>query len=66
MNIHLTGPQMQHLIDRYNLDLNLEDGTAVARRKDGRDLKASTVAKMVGLKETPENWWEKDGAVRNL
>lgn len=65
-NYHLTGAQLQHLSDRFNLALDLEEGTVVAGRKDGRQLKAETVAKMMGLKETPSNWTEEDGQVRNI
>lgn len=64
---NLTGQQIQDLIDRFNLSVNLDDGVVVAHRKDGRELKAETVAKMVGLKEVPANWREtKDGEVRGL
>lgn len=64
---NLTGAQIQHLIDRFGLSVNLDEGTVVASRKDGRELKAETVAKMVGLKEVPANWREtKDGEVRGL
>jgi hypothetical protein len=62
----LTGQQLQWLIDRFQLCIDLEDGTVVASRKDGRSLKAATVAKMVGLKEVPQNWTESEGAVRGL
>ena len=64
---NLTGQQIQWLIDRFNLSINLDDGVVVASRKDGRELKAETIAKMVGIKETPANWREaKVGEVRGL
>jgi hypothetical protein len=67
MRVHLNEAQLQHLIDRYNLVLDLEDGSAIASRPDGRRLKASTVAKMVGLKDTPDNFKEDEyGRVRGL
>lgn len=57
---HLTGGQLQRLIDRYNLAIDLEEGVVVASRKDGKPLEPATVAKMVGLSEVPANW-KKDG-----
>lgn len=64
---NLTGQQIQSLIDRFNLSVNLDEGTVVASRKDGKELKAETVAKMVGMKSVPANWREaKDGSVRGL
>ena len=62
----LTGAQLQHLIDRFNLALDLECGVAVASRKNGRTLKAETIAKMFGMTEIPRNWTESQGRVRNL
>lgn len=66
MIVALNGQQIQWLTDRFNLRIDLEDGTVVASRKDGRTLKAATIAKMVGLRSTPENWRESDGQVRGL
>jgi hypothetical protein len=67
MNVTLTGQQIQWLIDKFDLSVNLEEGSIVARRRDGHALKASTIAKMVGMKEAPPNWHErKDGSVGNL
>ena len=65
MKTRLTGAQLQWLIDKFGVELDLEDGIVYASQK-GRTLKASTVAKMVGLKETPTNWVEEDGRVRGL
>ena len=63
----LTEQQLQHLIDRFDLALDLEDGVAVASRKNGRPLKAETVAKMFGMVEIPRNWREDEyGRVKNL
>lgn len=62
----LTGAQLQRLMERYGLSVGLEDGTVTLERKDGKVLKASTVAKMVGLAEVPENWNEAQGQVRNV
>lgn len=62
----LTGSQLQCLIDRFNLRLDLEDGVIVASRRDGKILKSETVAKMIGLMFTPDNWREEDGRVRGL
>lgn len=62
----LIGQQLQWLIDRFNLRVDLKDGVIVASRRDGATLKASTVAKMVGLKFTPDNWREEAGRVRGL
>jgi len=64
--IALTGAQIQKLIDRYDLNIDLEDGVIVASRSNGQNLKAETVAKMVGLKETPGNFREVNGQVRGL
>ena len=64
--ILLTGPQLQILVDKYNLVLDLEDGVVFASRKNGRALKTETVAKMLGFKFTPVNWREEDGRVRGL
>lgn len=66
LNVTLTGQQIQTLIDRFGLSVNLDDGVVVARRKDGKELKAETVAKMVGLTSVPQNWRESDGEVRGL
>ena len=63
----LTGQQLQDLIDRFGLSVNLDEGIVEASRKNGQELKAETVAKMVGLKEVTENWREtKDGRVRGI
>ena len=62
----MTGHQMQILIDRYNLCLDLEEGVVVASRYDGKLLKAATVAKMLGMKEAPTNWKETAGTVRGI
>jgi hypothetical protein len=64
---NLTSQQIQKLIDRFDLRVDLDEGTVVARRKNGRKLSAETVAKMIGMKSVPENWHEnKDGTVSGL
>jgi hypothetical protein len=64
---NLTSQQIQKLIDRFDLRVDLDEGNVVARRKDGRKLSAETVAKMIGMKSVPENWHErKDGSVSGL
>jgi len=65
MGTRLTGSQLQWLIDKFHVALDLEEGVVFASKK-GQTLKASTVAKMVGLKETPTNWVEENGRVRGL
>lgn len=65
MKTRLTGAQLQRLIDRFQIVLDLEEGVVVASQKGGT-LKASTIAKMVGMKETPSNWVEENGRVRGL
>jgi hypothetical protein len=66
VNVNLTGSQIQWLIDKFEISVNLEEGIVVAENKNGNNLKASTIAKMVGLKETPPNWREENGKVRGL
>jgi hypothetical protein len=64
---NLTSQQIQKLIDRFDLRVDLDEGNVVARRKNGRALKAETIAKMIGMKSVPENWHEnKDGTVSGL
>lgn len=64
---NLTGQQIQDLHDRFNLRIDLDEGSIIASRKDGRELKAETVAKMVGIKSVPDNWHEnKNGSVSGL
>jgi hypothetical protein len=65
MNYSATGQQLQKLIERYNLQVDLEAGTVVISRRKG-SLRAEALCKMLGLKEVPENWVERDGAVRGV
>ena len=63
----LTDAQIQKLADRYNLAIDLEEGVVIASRKDGKELKPETVAKMVGKATTPSNWIQDEfGRVKGL
>ena len=58
--------EIDWLQNRFNLEINLENGTVVARRKDGKLLKKETVRKMVGREECGLYWREENGAVKGL
>ena len=62
---HLNGSQLQHLQDRFQVVLDLEDGTAYGSREHGT-LTPETVAKMVGMKEIPANWSQDGKRVKGL
>jgi len=57
----LTPEQIQHLLDRFNLNVAEFTGgsTMCLARNDGRMLKVETVQKMMGLTES--HGWTQDG-----
>lgn len=58
MQLNLTGGQIQKLMDNYNLNIDLVEGVVCASRKNGKILKAETIARMLGIKDVPSNWKE--------
>ena len=66
----MTGLLKEHeinwLVNKFNLNVDLEDGSVVASRKDGKPLKVETVRKMTGREEAGFTWREVDGKVKGL
>lgn len=51
MTERATGTQIQYLQEKYNLhvvDIDCENSKVALRRKNGKELKASTVCRMLG------------------
>ena len=61
----LTAQQLQELQNSYDLVLDLEDGRPSVSRKSGQ-LKPETVAKMLGIKQVPANWYCENGRVYGI
>jgi hypothetical protein len=62
----LKAHEIQWLVDKFNLNVDLEEGTVVASRKDGKPLKVETVRKMTGRDEAGMTWREDNGRVKGL
>jgi hypothetical protein len=62
----LKAHEIQWLVEKFNLNVDLEEGTVVASRKDGKPLHVETVRKMTGREEKGFTWREVDGKVRGL
>lgn len=62
----LKAHEIDWLIKKFNLNVDLEEGTVVASRNHGKPLTVETVRKMTGRPEAGMTWRQVGNVVKGL